>query len=356
MSQPIALASIAGDDPNAGKAPSRAAIALVALGAEQAAEVLRHMPEEQAERLSAELATLGAIDEAMLDAVCNDLASATTGDPLPEGGVGFTRDVLGRVVGPQRAEELIRQFMGGDPTPLLFLNSMEPDAIRGLLAGESPQVVAIIVSAVPHTLAGRIIDLLEPAAQADVARRVATMAPPDAALLRDIDRGLREKALALGASTGDAGAEPAPGGVDQLASILQGAGRATERQVLDGLRLVDPELADSVRDKMFTFEDIIKLTDKDLQLVLREVDGKDLVLALRGTAEELTERVLSNMSQRAAETLREDMEMQPPQKRAVVEEAQTQVVTAIRMLEDTGQLTLPSAEPAAGDEPTEVLL
>lgn len=337
--------------------PSRAALALVALGPEQAAEVLRHLPEEQAELLSAEIATIGTVDEAMLDAVCGDLASAAEAGPVPEGGLDFSRELLERVVGPARAEELMREFLGADPMPLRFLANLDPDEIAALLDGEAPQVTAIIVASVSHQLAGRIIDTLEPAQQADVARRVATMPPPDDALLIDIDRGLRQKALALG-TVSAGGADPAAGGVDQLAQILQGAGRATERQVLDGLRLADPALAEAVRRKMFTFEDIIKLTDKDLQLVLRDIDSKDLVLALRGTAPELVERILDNMSQRAAETLREDMEMQAPQRRAVVEEAQTKVVEAIRNLAEADEVVLPAAENGGDDggEPSEVLL
>jgi flagellar motor switch protein FliG len=180
------------------------------------------------------------------------------------------------------------------------------------------------------------------------------MTPVEPRVLMDIDTGLREKAAASGA-TGEKGEAP-PSGIDILASILQGAGRATERQVLGGLETVDPELAEAVRAKMFTFEDMPKLSDKDLQLVLRDIDGKDLVMALRGVSDDLMERVISNMSQRAGETLREEMEMQTPVKRAVVEEAQTLVVTAIRALEEAGSIELPGGEDVGpGDEPEELL-
>lgn len=336
---------------------SKAAIALVALGAEAAAEVLKHLPEAQAEKLSAEMALLGPISDEMLDAVCDELADLTGDANAPQGGIGFTRDVLQRVVGPERAEDLIRQFLGGEPKPFEFMRSMASEEVAQLLQGESPQTIALVAAGVRPAMAGKILDGLDAELQADVARRVAMMPPPDPRILQDIDRGLREKATSLGdQETGET--EAAKSGVDQLAAILQGAGRATERQVLEGLEAVDPELAEAVRAKMFTFEDMVKLTDKDLQMVLRDVDGKDLVLALRGVPEELMARVVENMSSRAAETLKEDLEMQPPQKRAVVEEAQTKVVAAIRALDESGQITLPMAEEAGGDDggDTEVLL
>ncbi|MBO9533292.1 MAG: flagellar motor switch protein FliG [Solirubrobacteraceae bacterium] len=332
---------------------SKAAIALIALGAEAAAEVLKHLPEAQAEKLSAEMAMLGPIDDAMLDSVCDELATLTGDANQPQGGIGFTRDVLERVVGAERAEDLIRQFLGGDPKPFEFMRSMAAEEVALLLAGESPQTIALVAAGVRPAMAGKILDGLGTELQADVARRVAMMPPPDPRILQDIDRGLREKANQLGDSGADGEAAAAASGVDQLAAILQGAGRATERQVLEGLEAVDPELAEAVRAKMFTFEDMVKLTDKDLQLVLRDIDGKDLVLALRGVPEELMARVVENMSQRAAETLKEDLEMQPPQKRAVVEEAQTKVVAAIRALDEAGQITLPMAE-EPGEEGGEV--
>ncbi|MFT4034771.1 MAG: flagellar motor switch protein FliG [Patulibacter sp.] len=350
-----APSAAAGEAASAPGGASKAAIALIALGAETAAEVLKHLPEAQAERLSAEMALLGPLDDATVDSVCDELAALTGDAETPQGGIAYTRDVLERVVGGERADDLIRQFLGGDPRPFEFMRSMASEEVAQLLDGESPQTIALVVSGVRPAMAGKILDSLDAVLQADVARRVATMGPADPRILQDIDRGLREKSSQLGRDDGEQAAAPVSG-VDQLAAILQGAGRATERQVLEGLEAVDPELAEAVRAKMFTFEDMVKLTDKDLQLVLRDVDGKDLVLALRGVPEELMARVLENMSQRAAETLQEDLEMQPPQRRAVVEEAQTKVVTAIRNLEDTGQITLPSADDGDDGAEPEVLL
>ncbi|MDO9357037.1 MAG: flagellar motor switch protein FliG [Solirubrobacteraceae bacterium] len=363
MSQPLSLVGMDEMAPPAGLAmvqagvlsgASKAAIALVALGAEQAAEVLKHLPEAQAEQLSAEIAQLGEIDQQTLDEVSGELVEATGPADAPRGGIGFTRDVLIRVVGEERADELIAQFMGGERKPFDFMRSMSADEIGLLLEGESPQTIALVTVNVKASLSGKVLDMLEPRLMAEVAHRVATMAPVEPRVLQDIDAGLREKAAAGVVS---ASGEAPPSGVDVLASILQGAGRATERQVLGGLESVDAELAAAVRDKMFTFEDLPKLTDKDLQLVLRDVDQKDLVIALRGVDSELLDRVTSNMSQRSAETLREELGMQTAMKRSIVEEAQTQVVSAIRALEESGSIELPGgdADAAGGGDVEEML-
>jgi flagellar motor switch protein FliG len=359
MSQPLSVVSasqtptshLAQVLPHAAGGASRAAIALVALGAEQAAEVLKHLPTDQAELLSAEMAKLGPLDDATVSAVCDDLVAEAVAEG-PRGGITYTRDVLVRVVGEERADELIEQFMGGERKPFEFLRSMSAEEIGVLLEGESPQTIALVTVNVKPSVSGRVLDLLEPRLQADVANRIATITLPEPRLLQDIDRGLRLKAQS--APRSERGDE-APSGVDLLAQILQGAGRATERQVLGGLELVDAELAEAVRAKMFTFEDVPKLSDKDLQLVLRDIDAKDLVLALRGAPDELMDRVVANMSQRAGETLREELEMQGPVRRAVVEDAQTQVVAAIRSLDEAGVIELPGGAVADGESTEEML-
>lgn len=333
--------------------PSRAAVALVALGAEAAAEVLKHLPVAQAEALSAEMAQLGAIDDALLDSVCDDLVEATGVVTKPRGGIQFTREVLERVVGAERADELIHRFLSGETAPLEFMRSMSPEEIGQLLDGESPQSIALVVGSLSPSIAGRVLDQFDGVLQADIAYRVARLVAIDPQLLKAIDAGLREKAAR---GSGPKQAEAYTSGVQILAGILQGSGRSTERQVLGGLEEVDPVLAAEVRARLFTFEDMVKLTDKDLQLVLRDVDAQDLVVALRGVGEELLERIVSNMSQRAGETLKEELEMAPPRKRSAIEEAQTKVVAAIRALDESGAISLPGGEVSDGMSEEEALV
>ena len=154
-------------------------------------------------------------------------------------------------------------------------------------------------------------------------------------VIRDIEQGLR---LKLANVVGQEFA--AAGGVDALAEILNRAGRSTERNVVGAISESDQELADEIKLRLFTFEDLVVLEDRDLQLVLREVDQKELQLALRGVEQNVVEKILANMSQRGAEMLREDMEASAPQRKAVVEEAQGKVVAAVRRLEDAGALVI----------------
>ena len=356
MSQPATLTPMQGSAPGGlsavpgtGLAPipgaSRAAIALVALGAEHAAEVLKHLPEAQAERLSAEMAMLGPVDGAVVDSICDDLVEATGHGNSSSGGITYTRDVLERVVGGERADELIKRFLSGEVAPFEFMRTMSPEEIALLLDGESAQSIALVVGKLSPSIAGRVLDQLDGALQADIAYRVARLSAIDPALLKAIDAGLREKIVRGPQSKSDT---EYASGVEILASILQGSGRATERQVLGGLEEVDAELAAEVRARLFTFEDIVKLSDKDLQMVLRDVEAPDLVVALRGVAQELLDRIVANMSQRAGETLLEELEMAPPKKRAVIEEAQTKVVAAIRALDEAGTISLPGSDGGDG--------
>jgi flagellar motor switch protein FliG len=140
--------------------------------------------------------------------------------------------------------------------------------------------------------------------------------------------------------------------VRSLASILNSSNRATERNILDHLATTDEELADEVRRLLFVFEDILKLDDRAIQLVLREVDSKDLALAMRGSTSDVQEKILANMSQRGAEMLREEMEFMPPQRRRVVEEAQTKIVAVVRRLEDSGEIVIARG---GGDEDDEFI-
>jgi flagellar motor switch protein FliG len=194
-------------------------------------------------------------------------------------------------------------------------------------------------------LSGRVLAEFPAELQTEVAQRIALMGETNPEVIADVDAGLRQKLSAI--STKEFAS---PGGVDSLAEILNSAGRSAERTVIEGLASSDPVLADAVRLRMFTFEDIVELEDREIQLILREVDQKDLVLALRGVGEELREKILRNLSQRGAEMLREDMEVSPPQRRAVVEEAQGKIVAVVRRLEDDGTIILRGGGGDAEDE------
>jgi flagellar motor switch protein FliG len=315
----------------------KAAVALVALGPERAAEILSHMPPAEVEILSVEMAELWGVDAATTEGVLDELATGVDSKAgLMSGGVDYAREVLVHLVGPDRAEEILGGLAtGGEFRPFEFLRRTPPEQVHAFLKDESPQTIALVVASVHSTLAARVLAELSPEMQADVALRIATMSETNPDVIRDIEQGLR---LKLANVVGQEFA--AAGGVDALAEILNRAGRSTERNVVASISESDQELADEIKLRLFTFEDLIILEDRDLQLVLREVDQKELQLALRGVDQPVVEKILANMSQRGAEMLREDMEASAPQRKAVVEEAQGKVVAAVRRLEDAGALVI----------------
>jgi flagellar motor switch protein FliG len=325
----------------------KAAIALVSLGPERAAAVLGHMPHNEVEALSAEMASIWTVDGDTMLEVYAELADGVQHvQETRMGGLDYAREVLTNLVGSDRADEILQQLTAkGEFRPFDFLRRTPPEQIRTFLNDEAPQTVALVLASLYSGISGRVLAELPPEVQTDVAERIALMGETNPEVIADVDSGLRLKLSAF--STKEFAS---PGGVDSLAEILNSAGRSAERTVIEGLALRDPTLADAVRLRMFTFEDIVELEDREIQLILREVDQKELVLALRGVGEELTEKILRNLSQRGAEMLREDMEVSPPQRRAVVEDAQGKIVAVVRRLEEEGTIVLRSGGEGAEDE------
>ena len=324
----------------------KAAVLLVSLGSERAAEVLGHLSEREVEALSAEIAQLKKIKPETSAAVMQELAETVLArDQVTVGGIDYAREMLEQLLGPARANEIIGALVAqNELRPFDFLRRTPPEQIAGFLEDEAPQIAALVVAHLAPTTASGVLARMPPERQGDIAFRIARMAETNPEVVRDVERGLRQKlANVLNQEF------QAVGGVDAIAEMLNQAGRSTERTVLTAVADRDFELAEEIRQRLFTFEDIVKLSDRDIQMILREVENKDLALALRGVAENVRDRLLANMSQRASQTLLEDLEAMPPQKRHVVEEAQSKVVAVVRQMEEAGTLTL-----SAGDAEEEV--
>lgn len=340
------LASASGGNPTAAfSGRQKAAALLVSLGPEKAAEIMRFLPDEEVEQLSADMAEIYRVDYSVSEALYQEMyVSLAPGSEVALGGLEYTREVLENLLGPQRAEEIISLLQArGEVRPFEFLRRTPPEQICALLKDEAPQTIALVVASLWPSVAGQVLTHLPPDQQAEIATRIATMRETNPGVIGAIDQGLRQKVSAI--STAEF---HSPGGVDSLADILNNAGRSTERHVIETLASNAPELADAVRMKLFTFEDLSVLEERDMQLILRDVEGKDLVLALRGVPEDLVNKFLSNMSERAAQTLREDMEVMPPQRRTVVEEAQGKIVGIVRRLDEEGTIVLPRGEEEGG--------
>jgi flagellar motor switch protein FliG len=315
----------------------KAAVFLITIGTSRAADILKFLSEREIEAISAEMASLWRVKAETADAVVQELAERfETQEDFAMGGPDFAREVLVHLLGETRAEEILGQITAqAELRPFDFLRRTPPEQIATFLADEAPQTIALVVASLHTTLGAKVLGCLAPDIQANVAMRIATMEDTNPGVVEDVERGLRLKlSNVLTQEFSQAG------GVDSLAELLNRAGRSTERTVLEAIAETDGELADEIRQKLFTFDDIVVLNDRDIQLLLREVDQKDLGLALRGVNDEVKDTIFRNMSTRGAEMLQEDLDTGKPQRRSVVEEAQSRIVGAIRRLEDAGAITI----------------
>jgi flagellar motor switch protein FliG len=316
---------------------NKAAVLLVSLGPERAAEIFKHLRDDEIEELSLEMAKLREVSSDTVEAVFAEVAeNAAAYSYFTEGGVAYAKDVLERSLGNDRAQEIIGRLSAViEMRPFEFLRRTPPEQIHAFLRNEAPQTMALVIANLHTTLAAQVLSLLGETDQAEVAMRIARMSETSPDVIKEVESVIRQK-LSNVLSQEYASA----GGVKSLAEILNNADRPTERNVLENLAQRNQELADEIRSLLFVFEDIVKLDDRSVQMVLKNVDTKDLALALRGVADEVRDRILANMSQRGAEMLLEEMEYMPPQKRAIVEEAQGRIVGEVRRLEDTGALVI----------------
>jgi len=316
----------------------KAAILLVALGSQGAAEVFKHLPEEAIEKLTIEMARIRDVAAEEADYVQREMIeNAFARGYLSSGGIGYAREVLEKAVGASRADEILSRLATMiEQTPFEFLRSTPPDQIWNFLRGEHPQTVALVLANLPTTdLAAKVMQLMPAEEQSGVAIRIATMNQTSPDVVKDVANVMKDRLQTILQQE-----YAVAGGVQSLADILNSADRGTERNILEYLTEEDEDLADEVRSLLFTFEDILQLDERSLQQVLKEVDSKDLALALRGSSEDVKDWVMQNMSSRGAEMLKEEMEYMPPQRRRVVEEAQSKVVAVVRRLEDAGEITI----------------
>jgi flagellar motor switch protein FliG len=319
----------------------KAALLLVSMGSERAADVFRHLREDEIETLSLEMAKLQQVPLGMIEAVLEEFtATIQAYDSLSSGGVDYAREVLERALGQERAAEIAGRLSTLiEMRPFEFLRRTPAEQIVNFLRNEAPQTVALVVANLHTTLAANVLSALPESEQADIALRIARMGETSPEVVKQVEEVMKQKLANV-----DTFEYRVAGGIKSLAEILNTVDRSTERNVLDSLSETDEELGAEVRRLLFVFEDITKLDDRSIQLVLRETDQKDLALALRGVSDEVKQRILSNMSERGAQMLTEEMEFQPPQRKRVVEEAQGKIVSIVRKLEESGAIVLSRGE------------
>lgn len=317
----------------------KAALLLIQLGKEKAARVMSLLDEAEIEELSAEIARLERVDAGTADEVIAEFYAAALG---PRGGGGrgglsFAQQLLEASVGRDRAADMLERLATSlQGQPFEFLQHADARQIVGLLSGEHPQTIALVMAHLRAELASQIMTGLAPEVQAEVAHRIALMERASPDVVAVVAETLQRKASAVLTPAEAA----AVGGVQPLVEIINRADPSTEKAILEGLEQRDKELAEEVRSRMFVFADLTLLEDRAIQLVLRGVEMSSLATALKGAAEEVKEKLLSNLSERARENLLEEIDLLGPTRMSVVEEARATVVQAIRQLEETGQIVI----------------
>jgi flagellar motor switch protein FliG len=315
----------------------RSAILLMSLGEEETAEVLKYLAPKEVQKLGQAMARLTSVSREqaaeVLRAFRKDAQEKTT---IGAAGEQYVRTVLTRALGSEKAAGVIDRILTGTENQgIEALKWMDASAIAELIKNEHPQIITTILVHLEPDQAGEILSLLSERLRNDVMLRIATLEGVQPVAMRDLNEVLGQLL-----ATTDKIRKSARGGVDSAADILNYLGATMEAAVTAHIREADPELAQKIQDKMFVFENLLDLDDRAIQLLLRETQSETLVVALKGTSDQLKDKIFKNMSQRAAEMLRDDLEAKGPVRLSEVETEQREILRVVRRLAEEGQIAL----------------
>ena len=315
----------------------KSAILLLTLGEEEAAEVFKHLNPKEAQKLGMAMATLGGTTKdkiaAVLQEFCDNTRERTS---LGMSSDDYIRSVLTKALGNDKAAGLLDRILrGGDTSGIEALKYMEGSAVAELIKNEHPQIIATILVHLEPDLVGEIVKFFPERLRNDVMLRIATLDGVQPAALAELNDVLTK--LLAGSKNIQ---KTVMGGVKTAAEILNYMGTQLETTVIASVRDYDPELAQKIQDEMFVFENLMDIDDRGIQLLLREVQSESLVLALKGANQDLREKIFKNMSSRAAEMLRDDLESKGPVRLSEVEAEQKGILQIVRRLADEGQIVI----------------
>lgn len=322
----------------------KAAILFISIGPEYSAKLFQHMDDDEIERVTLEIANHKQVSAEQKAAVISEFYQmAMAQDYISTGGLEYAQNVLEKALGSEKAMDIINRLTTSlQVRPFDFLRKTDPSQLLNFIQNEHPQTIALVMAYLEPDQAAVVLGSLPQESQADVAKRIAVMDRTSPDVIREVERVLERKLSSL--MTQDFASA---GGVKAIVEVLNRVDRATEKSIVETLEVDNPELAEEIKRLMFVFEDIVMLDDRSLQMVLRDVDTKDLSLALKATPADVSNKVFKNMSKRAADMLKEEIEFMGPVKIRDVEEAQQKVVNVIRTLEDKGEIVISRGQ---GDE------
>ncbi|ADL51459.1 flagellar motor switch protein FliG [Clostridium cellulovorans] len=316
----------------------KAAILFITLGPEASSGIIKKLPENEIQRITYEIANITAVKPDVKKDILEEFVQINKAkDYLIEGGIDYARDLLSKALGSQRAKEILEKVTEATEQYRPFSIARKADAsqLLNIITNEHPQTIALILCYLQSDKAGQILSSLPIEVQEEVAYRIATMNNTSPMVIKEIEKVLNNKLSSVIRT--DVGVI---GGVQTIVEILNQVDRTTEKNITDSFERENPELAETVKSSMFVFEDIVTLDDTSIQRILREVDGKDLALALKGSSEDVAQVIFKNQSKRASAALKEDIEFLGPVRLMDVEKAQQRVVSIIRRLEDAGEIIL----------------
>jgi len=316
---------------------AKVAVFMLAIGPEAAGMLMRNMDRETAEDLAREIASLGVVSPEKSEPIVEEFYNiALAKQYAAEGGLAYARSVLEKALPKDEAFRVMQQIEHQvQQQPFSSLQKAESENLLTFIQDEHPQTIALILAHLPASKGSEILSGLAPAKQLEVVTRVANMEQTNPEVIQEVEKGLEQRLSGIMSQQFQK-----VGGVEAVAEMLNLADRSTEKGILETLESEDPDLVEQIRRLMFVFEDILLVDDKGIQAVLKEIEQDELALALKTASDEMKEKIFSNMSERAALLITEEMDYMGPVRLSDVERAQQRIVDVVRRLEDAGEIIL----------------
>ena len=314
----------------------KAAIFLLFIGPEATSKVFEHLDDDEIKKIGQSMAGLGHVTRPVIDKVMNEFTSMT--DPASgffSQGEEFVKKVLEKSLGPQKAEVLMQELYSSRGEMVDILANMDGKTIANFLSQEHPQTIAVILAKLKPKQTGEVIGHLPQELQADVIMRIADVDQVSPEILSEIDDVIKKEFTSMGGVQ-----RFKVGGVEKVVEVFGHLDRSREKQILDSLDVLNPPLAEIIRKHLFTFEDIFTLDERSIQMIMREVSTETLTLSLKTCTDELKEKIFRNISSRAAELIKEDLEVMGPVRLSDVEKAQSEIVKVAAKLEEEGTIVI----------------
>jgi len=316
----------------------KAAILFISLGADKSSKVMKMLPESMIEKITYEIANTATVEAETRDSILAEFIEMNkSSEYIGQGGIDYARDILTNALGNQKAKGIIENSarLAMQKKPFAIARKTDPMQLLKTIENEHPQTIALILCFLQPEKAAQILSELPEDVKTDVAYRIATMNKTSPKVIKQVENVLDGKLSNIVDNNFES-----YGGVRTIVDILNAVNRSTEKNIVENMAKENPELAEEIKEGMFIFEDIVSLDNSAIQRVLRDVDNADLSLAIKGASDEVSKIIYNNISKRAAETLKEDVEFLGPVRLVAVEEAQQRIVGIIRRLDEAGEIFL----------------